>query len=157
MSATPDDCIHLSVEAVHEIHADKPECESAHLVYPLRVHRSLAFSVLTFLLFLPAILFAREAREEARIDFLIHGVETSAGIKFIRNGSEYDGAAAAKHLRMKLNYAGARLKTAEDFVKYCASESSLTHRKYSIRLADGTTMDATTYFTEQLRKFDEKH
>ncbi len=157
MSATPDDCIHLSVEAVHEIHADKSECESIYLVYSLRVHRSSVLSVLAVLVFLPAILFAREAREEARIEFLIHGVESSTGIKFIRNGSEYDGAAAAKHLRMKVNYGGSRIKTAEEFVKYCASESSLTHRKYSIRLADGTTMDAATYFTEQLRKFDEKH
>ena len=98
--------------------------------------------------------FARDAREAARIDFLIHGVETAKGVVFIRNGAEYDGVAAAKHLRMKLNYAGERLRTAEEFVKYCASESSLTHSKYKIRLADGTVSDAAAYFTRQLREFD---
>lgn len=107
---------------------------------------------------IPLLLCAREAREQARIDFLIHGVETAKGVVFIRNGSEYDGAAAGKHLRMKLNYAGERLKTAEDFVKYCATESSLTHRKYHIRLADGTTAEAAVYFADKLREFDaEKH
>jgi Family of unknown function (DUF5329) len=98
-------------------------------------------------------LLARDTREQARIDFLIHGVESSTGVKFIRNGKKYDGAAAAAHLRRKLGYAAERVKTAEDFVKDCASESSLTHQKYQI-LANGTTMDAASYFTEQLREFD---
>ncbi|MGI9088000.1 MAG: DUF5329 family protein [Chthoniobacterales bacterium] len=120
------------------------------------MHRHVAFIILSLLLSLPTILFARDAREQARIDFLLHGVENAAGIKFIRNGSEFDGPAAAKHLRMKLNYVGERLKTAEDFVKYCASESSLTHQKYKVRLPDGRVQDAAGYFTDQLRKFDEK-
>ena len=107
---------------------------------------------------LPTLLWARDGREQARIDFLLHGVETAQGVVFIRNGSENDGAAAAKHLRMKLDYAGDRIKTAEDFVKYCASESSMTHRKYMVRQADGSTSDAATYFTAKLHEFDEaKH
>lgn len=113
-------------------------------------------SVLLSLFFLPAILFGREAREQARIDFLIHEVETSSGLAFIRNGSEHDGAAAAKHLRLKLDYAGERVKTAEEFVKACASESSVTHQKYKVRLRDGTTMDAAAYFAERLQEFDRK-
>jgi hypothetical protein len=102
---------------------------------------------------LPELMLARDAREQQRIDFLIHKVETSKGITFIRNGSEYDGAAAGKHLRMKLSYLGERVKTAEEFVKYCASESSITHRKYTIRLADGTTIDSAAYFAALLREF----
>ena len=118
--------------------------------------RRLGF-LLVLVALLPCSLWARDAREQARIDFLIHGVETTAKVKFIRNGSDYDGAAAASHLRMKLGYAGERVKTAEDFVKYCASESSFTHQKYKIRAADGTTTDAATYFHAKLREFDEKH
>ncbi len=74
---------------------------------------------------------------------------------FLRNGSEYDGPAATKHLRRKLEYGGERLKTAEDFVKYCGSESSLTHRKYAVRAADGTKHDAAVYFAALLREFDQ--
>ena len=116
----------------------------------------LVFLLLMLVALLPSPAWAREAREQARIDFLIHGVETSSGVKFIRNGSEYDGVAGAKHLRMKLGYAGERVKTAEDFVKYCASESSFTHQKYKIRAADGTTSDSATYFHARLREFDER-
>jgi Family of unknown function (DUF5329) len=106
------------------------------------------------LLGLLSVVWARDALEQARIDFLIRSVETSKGIVFIRNGSEHDGVAAAKHLQMKLNYAGERVRTAEEFVKVCASESSLTHQKYKVRLADGTTMDAVDYFAARLREFD---
>ncbi len=117
--------------------------------------------VLGLLLFILATLIcnlsARDAREQQRIDFLLRTVETSKGLVFIRNGSEYDGAAAAKHLRMKLSYAGERLEKAEDFVKYCATESSLTHRKYMVRKADGMTVEAASYFLGQLRRFDEKN
>ncbi len=103
---------------------------------------------------LPLVAHAREAREQARIDFLIHGVETAKDVTFTRNGSDYHGAEAAKHLRMKVNYAGERVKTAEEFIKYCASESSLTHRKYSVRTGDGKPVDAAEYFTARLREFD---
>lgn len=115
--------------------------------------RHFALVILLFAL-VPSLLSARDAREQARIDFLLRSVEISSGVKFIRNGSEYDGATAAKHLRSKLSYAGDRLKTAEEFVKYCASESSFTHQKYKIREADGTTTDSATYFAAKLKEFD---
>jgi hypothetical protein len=98
---------------------------------------------------------ARDAHEQARIDFLLHRVETSIGITFVRNGAEHDGRAAAAHLREKLGFAGGRIATAEDFIKYCASESSLTHQKYKVRLADKSVVDAADYFLTELRKFDE--
>jgi hypothetical protein len=116
--------------------------------------KAILTSIVLALALLPALVLAREAREQQRIDFLIQSVESSKGITFVRNGSEHDGGAAAAHLRMKLNYLGERVKTAEDFVKSCASESSLTHRKYSIRRADGTTMDSAAFFAGLLREFD---
>jgi hypothetical protein len=118
------------------------------------VRRSFFIAAFAFLLSVPA-LCGRDAREQTRIDFLLHEVETSAGIKFIRNGTEHDGPAAARHLRSKLSAAGVRIATAEDFVKYCASESSLTHRKYKVKLTDGTVLDAAAYFQAELRKFDQ--
>jgi hypothetical protein len=105
---------------------------------------------------LPALVLARDAREQARIEFLIREVETSRGLTFIRNGSEHDGAAAAKHLRRKLNHLGERLKTAEQFIQHCATESSITGRNYQVKTAEGKTVAAATYFTERLREFDQQ-
>jgi hypothetical protein len=112
--------------------------------------------ILAALGFLPSLLFARDAREQQRIDFLLHSVETSNAIVFIRNGSEYDGHAAAEHLRQKLNYAGEKIRTAEQFIQYCASESSITHRKYTVRLANGATIDSATYFAGLLHDWDQQ-
>ena len=119
------------------------------------VYRCLLLLGVVALLISPPSLLARDAHEQARIDFLLHRVETSIGITFVRNGAEHDGRAAAAHLREKLGFAGARVATAEDFIKYCASESSLTHQKYKIRLADKSVVDAADYFRAELRKFDE--
>ena len=128
-------------------------CEPIERRYVRQMHvRRLA--LLLLVCFLPSLLAARDIREQERIDFVIRHVEMSHGLKFIRNGREYDGVAAAKHLRAKLAYAGERVKTAEDFVKYCASESSMTHQKYKISAANGTMTDAATYLQERLREFD---
>ena len=107
-----------------------------------------------FCLLLPDTALARDAREQARIDFLINGVQTAAGVTFIRNGKGHSGADAARHLRRKLDYAGERVQTAEQFIKHLAAESSVTRQKYKVRLPNGTTIEAAAYFAKQLREFD---
>ena len=92
--------------------------------------------------------------EQARIEGLIASVEQAKGLVFIRNGSEHDAAAAAAHLRMKWKKAGSRVRTAEDFIKLCATGSSMTGQKYQIRLADGRLQDSADYFNAQLRRID---
>ena len=100
---------------------------------------------------------AREAREQARIDYLIQSLENLPGAVFIRNGTDYDAAAARAHLQNKLAYAGARVQTAEQFIQYCASESSMSHRPYQIRFQDGRTENTADYFRNKLKQFDENH
>lgn len=114
--------------------------------------RSLLLALLCFIV--PTMAFARETKEQARIDFLLRSVETSQGLTFIRNGKAHDAQDAASHLRRKLDHAGERIQTAEQFIKQAASESSMTRRNYKVRLADGTTVDAAEYFAKQLREFD---
>jgi hypothetical protein len=92
----------------------------------------------------------RDAAEERRIGRLIEAVETLPGAQFIRNGTAHDGKAAADHLKRKLNAAGDRVRTAEDFIRLCASRSSLTGEPYRIRLADGTIQDAEVFFRGRL-------
>src|SRR4249919_3516937 len=59
--------------------------------------------------------------EAAKIQALISSIEQLKGAVFIRNGTEYDGAKAAAHLRKKLDYAGSRVKTAEQFIDVLAT------------------------------------
>ena len=94
--------------------------------------------------------------ESARIDYLL-GVDASLhDAQFIRNGTAYDSTAAVEHLRTKLRMAGSRVKTAEDFIRYCASESSVSGEPYAIRLPDGRMVSSADFLRQKLREFDEQ-
>src|SRR3954447_6714466 len=112
------------------------------------------FAIALLLLIDVAAGFARDAREQKRIDFLIDSLGRIPGAVFIRNGGEYKAADAQSHLKRKLNYGGDRVKTAEEFIKYCATESSMSHRPYQIRFRDGRVVDTAQFFREKLKEFD---
>jgi len=61
-------------------------------------------------------------------------------------------ASRARSFTGKLDFARERVKTAEELIKYCASESSITHQPYKIRFADGTLIDTASYFREKLKE-----
>ena len=90
--------------------------------------------------------------ETQKIEALIDSVQHVKGAVFIRNGSEYSADQAVHHLRMKWDSAGSRIKTAQDFIKYCASESSFSGKKYQIRFPDGKVENSEDFFNEQLKK-----
>jgi hypothetical protein len=91
--------------------------------------------------------------EAQKIEYLIASVATLQNAQFVRNGTTYDGKAAADHLRMKLSKAGSRISTAEDFIRLCGSVSSMSGVPYSIRFADGTTIDSEVYLRQKLTLF----
>ena len=95
--------------------------------------------------------------ETRRIEALITAVGRLEGATFLRNGSEHTAAEAADHLRLKWKNAGKRVRTAEDFIRYCATQSSMSGRKYRIRLADGRELDSADWFTAELRRYDAAH
>ncbi len=114
------------------------------------------------LIILPLFLFmnvlcARDAKEDKRIEYLLQSVRSMKGGVFIRNGSEYNGQDAVKHLQRKLDAGGERVKTAEDFIAGCATKSSFSGKPYQIRLPDGKTVETGPYFLEKLREFDRDH
>jgi hypothetical protein len=97
--------------------------------------------------------YAQDSREAAKIRYLIASVEALEGAKFIRNGREYDARSAANHLRLKLKNAGDRVRTAEDFIKFCGSKSSMSGEPYLIRLTDGTIVKTEVFFRKKLMAF----
>lgn len=92
--------------------------------------------------------------ESEKIQALISTVEKSDGLVFIRNGSAHDPAQAASHLRLKWKNAGKRVRTAEDFIRYCATGSSMSGKPYRIRFADGRVQESAVYFHAQLRRIE---
>jgi hypothetical protein len=95
------------------------------------------------------------ALENRKIQYLISTIESLPDAQFIRNGTAYDAKSAADHLRPKLREAGSRLVTADDFIRLCASVSSVSGLPYQIRFADGSTITSEVFLRQKLREFEQ--
>jgi len=93
--------------------------------------------------------------ESQKIDYLIAAIEKLENAQFIRNGTAYGPKAAADHLRLKLKNAGARVKSADDFIRYCAAGSSVSGKAYQIRFSDGRVMTSEAFLRQKLSEFHE--
>jgi Family of unknown function (DUF5329) len=99
----------------------------------------------------------RPAAEDARIEHLLAIVASLHDAQFIRNGTSYDSASAVRHLRLKLRVAGSRIKTAEDFIRDCASASSVSGEPYEIRFSDGRVVLAADFLRQKLMELDQEN
>jgi hypothetical protein len=90
------------------------------------------------------------AVERYKIEYLLSSIESLKDAQFIRNGAAYDAITAAAHLRVKLRSAGSRVETAEDFIRLCASVSSVSGVPYQIRFADGRLISAEIFLRQKL-------
>lgn len=68
---------------------------------------------------------------QTEIDHLMQFIETS-DCMFDRNGSLYGSREAGAHIRKKYAHAQRWVETAEDFIRYAATKSSLSGRPYRV-------------------------
>ena len=98
-------------------------------------------------------LHAQGLSETQKIEALIQAVEALPGnTKFVRNDVEHDAKKAGEHLRLKLRESRGRCKTAEDFIRVCASGSSVSGRPYQIRFADGSVQTSEAFLRARLKE-----
>ena len=116
-----------------------------------RLRTGLCILFLVGFLASPAI--GQQDLEQRKIEYLINSIADLHDARFIRNGSEYDSKRAADHLRMKLQYARGRVNTAEDFITYCATGSSVTGGAYQIQFADGRIVATAAFLRERLAAY----
>jgi hypothetical protein len=92
-----------------------------------------------------------ETSAKHEIDHLLNFVATSS-CTFVRNGTEYPPDKARDHLASKYQLAGSKITTAEEFIKYLATESSMSGELYHVKC--GKT-DALTgaWLTDELTRF----
>lgn len=109
---------------------------------------------LSTLMALSSVAAAPPPHEQSRIDKLIRFVETQKGMKFVRNGTEYECDEAARFLRGKLQSMGKEITTAREFVERIASKSSMSGKPYKVKFADGKTMPASQFLGEELSRLE---
>jgi hypothetical protein len=94
-----------------------------------------------------------DALEERKIQYLIAVIENLHDAQFVRNDVAYGGKAAADHLRLKRRNAGSKVATADDFIRLCASVSSMSGTPYQIRFSDGRVVSSEAFLRERLAEF----
>lgn len=87
-----------------------------------------------------------------QIDHLIDFIQESPCV-FIRNGTEYDGKAAADHVRQKYEYYRDRnrIRSVEDFINLAATKSALSGKPYQIRCPGQQVAPAADWLRGELQ------
>jgi len=94
-------------------------------------------------------LFAASTSDE--IEHLLSFVAAS-GCIFERNGNQYDSVEAREHIQRKYNHIKDRVNTTEDFIRYAASESSMSGKKYNAT-CNGQTITSGDWLTKELERY----
>lgn len=102
----------------------------------------------------PVLIQTAPQTEAQKIEALIQAVADLQDAVFIRNGTEHTPKAAADHLRLKWKNAGRRVKTAPEFIQYCATGSSLSGKPYEIRFKDGRTALSRDWLWTELKRME---
>lgn len=92
--------------------------------------------------------------EKQKIEALIEQVGELKDARFIRNGKEYDVAAAVRFLRGKWKANDKEVKTARDFVDKVASASGTSGKPYHIRFKDGREITSGDFLFAELKKLE---
>ena len=104
------------------------------------------------LLFLFSAALACAATPAQEIEALLGKIGRLDGAVFIRNGGEHSAAEAEAHLRMKWDRQKEQIKTAEDFILRCGTQSSQSGQRYEIQLKDGQKIFADDFLRDELEK-----
>ena len=84
------------------------------------------------------------------ITSLLHFIEQSE-CTFIRNGKQYDSVESRQHIEIKYNYYKKKISTAEDFIQYSATGSSITGKPYRV-VCNGVSMNSSDWLNAELNK-----
>ncbi len=72
---------------------------------------------------------------------------------FIRNGKEHHIDEAVDHVKRKYDYFEDDIHTAEDFIRLCASESTMTGNPYMVKNPEGELIPTRQWLTAALENY----
>jgi Family of unknown function (DUF5329) len=84
------------------------------------------------------------------IEALLRYIAALDGASFIRNGDAHSPKEAEAHLRLKWGQQKKDIRSAEDFIRLCATKSSISGKAYSIKFKDGREEEASLVLSKQL-------
>jgi hypothetical protein len=94
------------------------------------------------------------AGTQAEIDHLLNFVANTS-CQYDRNGTIHDGPEARDQINIKFVYHKKKFKTTEDFIKFSATKSMMSGKKYKIRCPDSEAVFASDWLLDELKTFRE--
>ena len=71
--------------------------------------------------------------------------------QYERNGTMHDGVEAQKHIKKKYHYYLDKINSAEDFIKYSATKSTMSGKKYFIHCTNSPVQQSSDWLLHELK------
>jgi len=94
------------------------------------------------------------ASTDEEIGHLLQFVEQSQ-CTFERNGKLYSSHQARAHISRKYSHIKKRVKNTEDFIRYAATQSSITGKKYHAT-CNGETITSEAWLSNELSRYRQR-
>ncbi|UCE89837.1 MAG: DUF5329 family protein [Pseudomonadota bacterium] len=106
---------------------------------------------------LSSAVFAEVSSEsKMEIDHLVSFVENTP-CKINRNGKYHDGSEAISHIQKKYEYFKDRINTAEQFIEYSATKSTMSGKYYLVKCGDSQPFKTREWLLKELENYREKN
>jgi uncharacterized protein DUF5329 len=96
---------------------------------------------------------AAQLTDAEKIDALIRTVEARKDLQFIRLGTLHSAGEAANMLRVKLSFAGDRVKTVDDFIDHVATQT-MSGSPYFVVYPDGRQVSSAEFLRQELKRIE---
>jgi len=91
------------------------------------------------------------SEKEGEIEHLLQFIG-SANCTFVRNGDSHPSSEAKSHINRKYNYVKSKIDTAEDFIKYTATKSSMSGEYYKV-ICNGNEKTSKQWLLDELAAY----
>ena len=105
-----------------------------------------------FMLGLLAIPFAGIAGTQQEIDHLLAYVSATDCL-YERNGKQYSGVKARDHIVKKYEYFSDKIESAEDFIQYSATKSTMSGKHYTIHCEGDEAIRSKDWLLAELKRY----
>jgi len=89
----------------------------------------------------------------AEVEYLLSFIKTNSSCLFVRNGREYTGTRAHRHVLRKYEYFRDEIKSTEDFIALSASESTISGESYWFLCGDQAKVESQTVLLDELSRY----
>jgi len=91
-------------------------------------------------------------KEESEIDYLIQFVGSSL-CKINRNGKFHESGDAVSHIQKKYEYFRDEIETAEQFIEYSATKSTVSGKYYWVKCGDSPSLKTRDWLLNELKRY----